>query len=349
MHGPVVSGRYPPGATPDDPDRAAPTDALQVVARYPRADARRPEAIVCIPTFRRPQLLEACLASLARQGTSRPFIVIVVDNDGRDRAGAAVACAMMAEGRLAGDVLVEPRQGNCKAYNAAWRHARTGYPDTTFICGIDDDEEAVSGWLEALVATAQSSGAGIVGGPVTPIFTDPRLNHLRLHPIFRSHYDTDGPVPQLYSSANYLIRAEVLDAMGYPFLDETFDYKGGGDTDFFTRARARGVSFRWCMAAAMTETMPARRTEFSWIHARAVRNGMISALIAHKADPSLTGRVRTVAKSLALLAASPFRGLVAFARTGSVLVGLYHAQVAIGRLGAEFGLSIEQYRQPEKN
>jgi GT2 family glycosyltransferase len=335
---------------PDDPARAA---GVEVVARQARADGLRPDAIVCIPTFRRPEMLAACLASLARQQTARPFIVIVVDNDGRDRAGAAMAAAMMAQGdlpsRLSGDVLVEPRQGNCKAYNAAWRHARRNYPDTPFICGIDDDEEAVPGWLEALVATAEASGAGIVGGPVTPIFSDPSLNHLRRHPIFRSHYDTDGPVPQLYSSANYLIRADVIDAMGYPFLDEAFDYKGGGDTDFFTRARARGVRFHWSMAAAMTETMPPRRTEFSWIHARAVRNGMISALIAHKADPSLAGRLKTVAKSLALLAASPFRGIVAAARTGSPLVGLYHAQVAMGRIGAEFGLNIEQYRQPEKN
>jgi hypothetical protein len=137
--------------------------------------------------------------------------------------------------------------------------------------------------------------------------------------------------------------------MGYPYLDEAFDYKGGGDTDFFTRARARGISFHWAQGALMTEAMPARRTEFSWIQARALRNGMISALIAHKADPSAIGRIKTVLKSLALLGASPVRGLADLVRTGSPLVGLYHAQVALGRIGAEFGLNIEQYRTPEKN
>jgi GT2 family glycosyltransferase len=322
---------------------------IEVIARHPRRDAARPQALVCIPTFRRPEMLERCLAALARQDTKRPFAIIVVDNDGRDRAGAAAADAILGGGVLAGDVLVEPRQGNCKAYNAAWSHALAAYPDTPFICGVDDDEEAEPGWLEALIATAETSGAGIVGGPVTPIFSDPRFDYLRQHPIFRSHYHADGAVPQLYSSANYLIRAEVIAAMGPPFLDEAFDYKGGGDTDFFTRARARGVRFHWSMAAAMTETMPARRTEFSWIHARAVRNGMISALIAHKANPGAMGRTLTVLKSLALLAASPLRGALDAARTGSALIGLYHAQVAVGRIGAEFGLNIEQYRQPEKN
>jgi GT2 family glycosyltransferase len=127
----------------------------------------------------------------------------------------------------------------------------------------------------------------------------------------------DGPIPQLYSSANYLIRASVLDRMGYPYLDEAFDYKGGGDTDFFTRARRKGIRFHWAQEALMTETMPERRTEFSWIQARSVRNGMISALIAHKADPSLIGRAKTVVKSLALLGAAPVRGAIDLARTGS--------------------------------
>jgi hypothetical protein len=203
--------------------------------------------------------------------------------------------------------------------------------------------------LSALVSAAEASGAGIVGGPVTPIFAEPGKDYLKAHPVFRSHYTADGPVPQLYSSANYLIRASVLDQMGEPYLDEAFDYKGGGDSDFFSRARARGVTFHWVMAAALTEHMPARRTQADWIQARALRNGMISALIAHKADPSAWGRVRTVLKSLALLAASPARGAAALWRTGSPLIAAYHAQVALGRLGAEFGLSIEQYRQPDKN
>ncbi|MGL4975491.1 MAG: glycosyltransferase family 2 protein, partial [Bosea sp. (in: a-proteobacteria)] len=72
-------------------------------------------------------------------------------------------------------------------------------------------------------------------------------------------------------------------------------------------------------------------------------------LIDKKADPSLKGRLKVLAKSLALLAASPFRGAMAAWRTRSLVIGLYHTQVAIGRIGAEFGLSIEQYRNPEKN
>ncbi|TIW02208.1 MAG: glycosyltransferase family 2 protein, partial [Mesorhizobium sp.] len=54
-------------------------------------------------------------------------------------------------------------------------------------------------------------------------------------------------------------------------------------------------------------------------------------------------------KSLALLAASPLRGAIRLARTGSLTTALYPVYVALGRVLAEFGYANEQYRQPEKN
>jgi GT2 family glycosyltransferase len=246
-------------------------------------------------------------------------------------------------------VIVEPAQGNCNAYNAAWRCALTRFPQARFICGIDDDEVAVPQWLEELTRGAESSGAGIVGGSVTPVFEDAAGEAFRAHPIFRSHYTQSGPVPMIYSSANYLIRREVIEDSPWPFLDARFNFMGGGDTDFFTRARARGVRFHWQHEAAMRETMPARRTQPDWIRARGYRNGMISALIARKNDPSWAGLARRLAHSGALLAAAPVRVLAQALRTGSWTIGLYHWQVAAGRLMAEFGLAIEQYRAPEKN
>jgi hypothetical protein len=56
-----------------------------------------------------------------------------------------------------------------------------------------------------------------------------------------------------------------------------------------------------------------------------------------------------VAKSFALLAASPFRLPALWWKTGSFYIGCYHMMVAAGRILAEFGYTIEQYREPEKN
>lgn len=341
-------------ATGGDQDRPArpifdtPESFTVVASSTPEALAGI-KSVVCVPTFRRPDMLEATLRSLAGQQGGHDVAVIVVENEGVERAGAIRASALLAAGLFKGFVIVEPRQGNCKAYNAAWRCALTRFPALEQVLGIDDDEEATPGWLDAFLTAARTAPADLFGGSVMPVFADASRAWLSAHPVFRSHYGASGPVPMLYSSANYLIRRGVLERLGFPFLDESFDFTGGGDTDFFTRSKAAGFRFWWVQEAAQRETMPERRSEFGWIHARGLRNGAISAAIERRQNPGPGGRLRVLTKSLALLAASIPRGLALAIRTRSGLIGLYHAQVAIGRLMSEFGVANEQYRKPEKN
>lgn len=324
-------------------------ESFAVLAASPGETLAGIESVVCVPTFRRPDLLEATLRSLAAQQGGHDFAIIVVENEGVERAGAIRAAALLAAGLFKGLVIVEPRQGNCKAYNAAWRCALTRFPALRQVLGIDDDETAQPLWLDAFLRAANEAPAELFGGSVTPEFEDAARAWLKAHPVFRSHYAASGPVPMLYSSANYLIRREVLERLGFPFLDEDFDFTGGGDTDFFTRAKAAGFRFWWVQEAAQRETMPARRSEFRWISARALRNGAISAAIERREHPGLAGRLRVLIKSLALLAASVPRGIALGLETRSGVIGLYHAQVAIGRLLSEIGVRNEQYRKPETN
>jgi GT2 family glycosyltransferase len=324
-------------------------ETFAVVARSPDAALRGVESVVCVPTFRRPDMLERTLRSLAAQTGGHDVAVIVVENEGIERAGAARATALLEAGLFKGFVIVEPRQGNCKAYNAAWRCALTRFPALRQVLGIDDDEEADPGWLDAFLSAARTAPAELFGGSVTSVFEDRSRAFLAAHPVFRSHYTVSGPVERLYSSANYLIRREVLERLGFPFLDESFDFTGGGDSDFFDRAGAAGFRFWWVQEASQRETMPERRTQFDWIWARGLRNGALSAAIDRRGHPGFKGRLRVFAKSLALLAASPLRGFMLGLRTGSALIGLYHLQVALGRLLSEFGIGNEQYRRPDKN
>lgn len=331
------------------PLRFAGPESFDIVARSRPETLAGVTSVVCVPTFKRPDMLEATLRSLATQAGSHDFAVIVVENEGREQAGATRAKALLDAGLFKGFVIVEPRQGNCKAYNAAWRCALTRFPALQHVLGIDDDEEAEPGWLAAFLAAAATAPAELFGGSVRPVFADRSRAWLAAHPVFRSHYQTSGPVPMLYSSANYLIRRSVLERLGFPFLDESFDFTGGGDTDFFTRAKAAGFRFWWVQEAAQREAMPQRRSEFGWIAARGLRNGAISAAIQRRQNPGPAGRAKVLAKSLALLAASVPRGVALGLKTRSGTIGLYHAQVALGRLMSEFGIANEQYRKPEKN
>ena len=102
--------------------------------------------------------------------------------------------------------------------------------------------------------------------------------------------------------------------MGPPFLDLRFNFMGGGDSDFLSRAAAKGFKLAWCAEAVIRETVPARRLEADWIRSRSLRNGVISTLVEKKKRAaSPVGNLRVFAKSLALLAASPFRGLLKLA------------------------------------
>ena len=316
----------------------------------PLLDASAVCIAVVMPTFKRPEHLRLTLQSVADQATSRQFAAVVVENHAVGGEGATVAKAMFAEGCARGICVIEARQGNCNAYNAGFSAALASFPNLTHVAIIDDDEIAVPEWLERLAAMAEREGADIVGGPQIPVFDDALgAERYRDHPVFRPAHATSGSAGLITSTGNCLISVGVLKAMGPPYLDERFNFLGGGDTDFFTRCREKGFRFHWAAEAIVHETVPARRTERSWITARSLRNGLISALIQRKHNPGAWGRIRVIAKSLALLAVSPIRSLGLWRETGSFYAGSYHVMIAAGRLLAEFGYTIEQYREPEKN
>src|SRR5450631_875741 len=79
--------------------------------------------VVCIPCFRRPQHLRLTLESLAGQRTDRRFAVVIVENDGRGRESVPVAAQFLEPGSLTGLCVLERRQGNCHAINAAFETA----------------------------------------------------------------------------------------------------------------------------------------------------------------------------------------------------------------------------------
>jgi len=324
--------------------------AVSIVERSPGLRAEAVEIVVIVPTFRRPTQILETLATLKAQETKRRFAVIVIENDADGREGATAAAPLFSSGALDGLVIVAHDRGNCSAYNAGMETALVQFPHFARLAIIDDDEFAAADWLERLCAASETFGADIVGGPQLPVFAEPRHAHFARHPVFAPPYAESGPVPALYSSGNLMIGRQVLAAMPAPFLDTRFNFMGGGDSDFLSRAAARGFRLARCAQASVRETVPARRVEADWIRARALRNGVISTLVQKKKlGGTARGNAVVILKSLALLAASPWRGVAAMLRSRSVSIGLYPVYVGAGRVLAEFGYANEQYRQPEKN
>jgi GT2 family glycosyltransferase len=328
-----------------------PTDgSISIVTRTPGLDVAGVELVVTVPTFRRPDQLLATLASIRTQATDFRFAVIVMENDAEGRAGASAAAPLFEAGELSGLVIIAHERGNCSAYNAGWQTALIHFPNFQHLAVIDDDEIAEPEWLARLREASGRFDADIVGGPQVPIFEEGAAPRYQNHPVFLPPYELSGPVDALYSSGNLLIGRHVLSAMGPPFLDLRFNFMGGGDSDFLSRSKQAGFRLAWCAEARVLEAVPARRLEPGWIRARSLRNGVISTLVEKKKRSGQSlGMTRVFAKSLLLLAAAPFRGVLRLARTGSPSDALYPVHVALGRVLAEFGYANEQYRQPEKN
>ncbi|MGO4871681.1 MAG: glycosyltransferase family 2 protein [Roseiarcus sp.] len=303
-----------------------------------------PEAVVCVATCRRPDMLRMTLQSLVDQTGPTRFAVVVVDNDPLDTAGVAIADAFFAGGLLDGLCVVEAQPGNCSACNRAFEEARRRFASASYILMIDDDEVADPEWLGRMIAAARERQVDIVGGPVVPHFPDGAPDALARHPVYWPAYSRSGFVPMIYGSGNFLIRRRAFERLSLPQFDLRYNFLGGGDTDFFTRCRRAGLTFYWEQGARIVETVPGDRVRPAWVLRRGLRIGAINFHIDEAASRSVFGRVRFAAKNGVLLPVSAFRTLRLLAQGKPALVSAHPMVVAIGRVLAWLGVEPQQYR-----
>jgi GT2 family glycosyltransferase len=302
------------------------------------------EIVVCIPCFRRPQHLRLTLQSLANQRTDRRFAVVIVENDALACGSVPVASEFLTSGKFSGLCVVEPRQGNCHAINAAFETALAMFPAAAQFLMIDDDEIASPDWLELMMRAAEDSGADLVGGPVFPKFDDEIKRGLRRHPAFYPAYEISGPVPVIYGCGNCLITRPVFASLGNPVFDLRFNFLGGGDTDFFVRCRQAGMKFHWSAEAVITETVPRSRTDPSWLAMRGLRIGAINYHVQRKTALTPWSKARLFAKMSAQLPLSLFRAGRLFVAEHKALIALHPIIVAAGSALAAIGIEPRPYK-----
>jgi GT2 family glycosyltransferase len=300
--------------------------------------------VVCVPCFRRPQHLRRTLESLADQRTDRRFAVVMVENDASGCGSVPVATEFLRAGRFPGLCVVEPRQGNCHAINAAFEIARAMFPVATHFLMIDDDEIASKDWLELMVRATEVTGADVVGGPVLQSFDDDTKRGLQRHPAFLPAYHASGPVPIIYGCGNCLITRPVFERLSSPAFDLRFNFLGGGDVDFFTRCRRGGMKFHWVAEAVIIETVPSVRTHPAWLALRGLRIGAINYHVQRKAARTPWLRARLLAKVLALLPLSLIRAIRLFLTEHRPLIALHPMIVAAGGVLAAIGIEPQPYK-----
>jgi len=181
-----------------------------------------PRVSVVIPTWDGAELLRKALASLAGQ-SFRDFETIVVDNGSRD------ATAGMLEHEFPQVVVVRfpENRGFAPAVNAGVRAARGD-----IVALMNNDVEAESGWLAALVAALEEHpDAGFVASKMVsardPSRIDSAWDAMGLAPYNVGHGETDGP---RFNAGRYVLSA-CAGAAAY--RRAFFERVGEFDEDFF--------------------------------------------------------------------------------------------------------------------
>jgi succinoglycan biosynthesis protein ExoM len=125
-------------------------------------------ATVVICTYNRPDMLSRAVASVRAQflRPGHAAEILVVDNSRDANAEAAVAALAVGYG-LTLRYKSLPRPNVSHARNAGVAEAPSDY-----VVFLDDDEWVEPGWLDAMIDTAERTGADLVFGAVLPVFPD---------------------------------------------------------------------------------------------------------------------------------------------------------------------------------
>jgi glycosyltransferase involved in cell wall biosynthesis len=306
-----------------------------------------PAVVLIVPTFRRPEGLRKLLAHVAALSYRGPLSVIVIENDAEERAGVAMVAALAPTFPFHLEAIVEQRRGQTYAYNRGFQEACRARPNAKrsadYIAVLDDDEYPDRAWLSRMVATAKSLDADIVGGPVLPVFDDPR-HWLATSGLYAPKRFASGRVDMIYGAGSMLAkRSTIEDYLDEPF-SHAFAFTGGSDLAFFTRCHSDGRTFAWSDTALVFETTPRSRVTLAWLLRRNFRKGAERVRIDRLARAPLRTLILRCCRGPALVAAGclalPFAAL--FGR-GAIASHLSRIARGAGRIAGAFDVVTNEY------
>jgi GT2 family glycosyltransferase len=196
-------------------------------------------ASIVVPTYRRPDLLERCLAALAVQDVGPEAYEIIIADDAALASTREQVERWRDEGRPEIRYLaVTATQGPAGARNAGWRQA-VG----EIVAFTDDDTIPEPSWLRNGLEALQNADAcwGRIQVPLSKEPTDYEKNEAGLEAAE-------------FATANVMCRRAVLEAVGG--FDEQFTAAWREDADLFFTLLERG--FRVVHAPASLVVHPVR-------------------------------------------------------------------------------------------
>jgi succinoglycan biosynthesis protein ExoM len=182
-------------------------------------------------------MLRRCLSSLRGQRFEAAHFrmkLILVDNNPEPAARSIYDDVWGAE--APGEFVHCPRPGIPMARNAALEAAQRNGAD--YIAFLDDDEVAPPHWLKSLLRAVEESGADAVQGGVRDLSADAEdiASGVPTSPGKLSWESCES-----LATCNVLLKARLVEPPLSLRFDETMQFTGGSDREFFMRARKRGA------------------------------------------------------------------------------------------------------------
>lgn len=216
--------------------------------------------VVAVCTYRRPQMLQACLRTLAVQTVPEGFrlSIVVIDNEPEPNSATIVARCAEQSPCFPFHYVHQPKRGIASARNAALEAALS--LGANWIAFIDDDAQAAPDWLGHLMAPEYLATPVLMGANIYR-YPDPM-------PFWVRPSEPKGEEGQECKTAytgNVRFSADLVKA-GLRF-DEALGLMGGEDNEFFSRARMLGFGIKRTLRAVTIESAhPERLTYIGQIY-----------------------------------------------------------------------------------
>lgn len=173
------------------------------------------DATVVVPTYRRPDLLDRCLAALAIQEYDPAAFEVVVADDAACEATRRQVDGWLGRASVAIHYVAPTGRGPAAARNAGWRSGRG-----RVVAFTDDDCIPDPRWLAEGLATLGDAGAAAASGRVIVPVPERPTDYER---------DAAGLASAQFVTANCFVRREALEAVGG--FDERYEAAWREDSD----------------------------------------------------------------------------------------------------------------------
>ncbi|MFP4489120.1 MAG: glycosyltransferase family 2 protein [Bacteroidales bacterium] len=227
---------------------------------------------VCIPTYKRPAMLENLLNHLLQcnvdKSTISSIVLIIVDND--PEASARDTVAGFTAGSVANPFEIRyhsyPVKGLSNVRNELVGRAMDENAD--YILFIDDDEYPHPDWISEMMITIETNNADMARGPVIPVFEEGIPGSIRYW-FKRKDYKNNEKIKAVATN-NLAVKTETLKELKIRF-DERFNFTGSEDAYFGMQMYEKGASLYWTNKAMVYELVPYDRTNLPWLIKRTNR------------------------------------------------------------------------------